>query len=86
MDVKSNQRKLVVFGGQNTTQCEPSKTAGPCYSTLIDNYFSKSTLFGRVATIQYYSRGNGRVGACEHCSKYMPPFAKNGSRLSKRKG
>lgn len=65
-----------MFGGQNTTQHEQSATAGPFYSILIDNYFSKSTLFGHVATIQYGSRGIGRVDACEHHSKYILPFAK----------
>lgn len=86
IDVKSSQRKLVVFGGQNTTQCEQSRTAGPFYSTLIDNYFSKSTLFGHVAAIQYHSGGTGRVGACEHYANYMPPFAKNGSSYPRGKG
>lgn len=75
-----------MFCGQNTTQCEQGRTAGPFYSTLIGNYFSKSTLFGHVAPVQYHSRGIGHVGACELYSKYTPSSAKNGSRLSKRKG
>ena len=75
-----------MFGGQNTTQCEWSKTAGPFYSTLIDNYFSQGTLFGCVATTQPHSRVSERVGTCEHYSKYTPHFAKNVSSYPGGKG
>lgn len=68
----ATQESLLCSVAKKTAQCEQSGTTGPFYSLLIDNYFSKSTLCDRVATIQCHSGGFGRVAACEHHSKYVP--------------